>query len=46
MNVTRLLVALGDRSLTYANVVQRALDFLTFGLRPWLVRLETASRRC
>jgi phage portal protein BeeE len=42
MNVTRLLVALGDRSLTYANVEQRALDFLTFGLRPWLVRLETA----
>jgi HK97 family phage portal protein len=29
-------------SLTYANVEQRALDFLTFGLRPWLVRLETA----
>jgi HK97 family phage portal protein len=29
-------------SLTYANVEQRARDFLTFGLRPWLVRLETA----
>jgi HK97 family phage portal protein len=29
-------------SLTYANVEQRALDFLTFGLRPWLVRLEAA----
>jgi HK97 family phage portal protein len=29
-------------SLTYANVEQRALDFLQFGLRPWLVRLETA----
>jgi HK97 family phage portal protein len=29
-------------SLTYANVEQRALDFLTFGLRPWLVRPETA----
>jgi HK97 family phage portal protein len=29
-------------SLTYANVEQRALDFLTFGLRPWLVRLDTA----
>ena len=29
-------------SLTYANVEQRALDFLAFGLRPWLVRLETA----
>jgi HK97 family phage portal protein len=29
-------------SLTYANVEQRALDFLQFGLAPWLVRLETA----
>jgi HK97 family phage portal protein len=29
-------------SLTYANVEQRALDFLTFTLRPWIVRLETA----
>jgi HK97 family phage portal protein len=29
-------------SLTYANVEQRALDFLTFGVRPWLVRLEAA----
>jgi HK97 family phage portal protein len=29
-------------SLTYANVEQRALDFLQFCLRPWLVRVETA----
>jgi HK97 family phage portal protein len=29
-------------SLTYANVEQRALDFLQFGLAPWLVRMETA----
>lgn len=29
-------------SLTYANVEQRALDFLTYSLTPWLVRLETA----
>jgi HK97 family phage portal protein len=29
-------------SLTYANVEQRALDFLQFTLRPWLVRLEVA----
>jgi HK97 family phage portal protein len=29
-------------SLTYANVEMRALDFLTFTLRPWLVRLEVA----
>jgi HK97 family phage portal protein len=29
-------------SLTYANVEQRSIDFLTYGLRPWLHRLETA----
>jgi HK97 family phage portal protein len=29
-------------SLTYANVEQRALDFLQFCLRPWLVRTELA----
>jgi phage portal protein BeeE len=29
-------------SLTYANVEQRALDFLKFSVQPWLVRLETA----
>jgi HK97 family phage portal protein len=29
-------------SVTYANVEQRALDFLAFTLRRWLVRLETA----
>jgi len=32
-------------SLTYANVEQRALDFLQFGLAPWLVRMETAISR-
>jgi HK97 family phage portal protein len=29
-------------SLTYADVEQRATDFLVFCLRPWLIRLETA----
>ena len=29
-------------SLTYANVEQRALDFVRFCLSPWLYRLETA----
>jgi HK97 family phage portal protein len=29
-------------SLTYSNVEQRALDFLQFCLRPWLVRTEVA----
>src|SRR5918993_1599408 len=37
-----LIGADSGNSLTYANVEQRALDFLTFGLRPWLVRLEGA----
>jgi HK97 family phage portal protein len=37
-----LIGAESGGSLTYANVEQRALDFLTFGLRPWLVRLEAA----
>jgi HK97 family phage portal protein len=37
-----MLAAESGNSLTYANVEQRALDFCTFGLRPWLVRLETA----
>jgi HK97 family phage portal protein len=37
-----LIGADSGNSLTYANVEQRALDFLPFGLRPWLVRLETA----
>jgi HK97 family phage portal protein len=37
-----LVGADSGNSLTYANVEQRALDFLTFGLRPWLVRLEVA----
>jgi HK97 family phage portal protein len=29
-------------SLTYANVEQRNLDFLTYGVGPWLTRLERA----
>ena len=29
-------------SLTYSNVEMRALHLLTFTLRPWIVRLETA----
>jgi HK97 family phage portal protein len=37
-----LVGADSGNSLTYANVEQRALDFLQFCLRPWLVRLETA----
>jgi HK97 family phage portal protein len=38
-------VATSGSSVTYANREQRALDFLTFTLRPWLVRLEEALTR-
>jgi HK97 family phage portal protein len=37
-----LIGADSGNSLTYSNVEQRAIDFLQFCLRPWLVRLETA----
>ena len=32
-------------SLTYANVEQRSLDFLTYAINPWLVRLDHALGR-
>lgn len=32
----------GTKSLTYANREQRALDFVTFSVVPWLTRLEDA----
>jgi HK97 family phage portal protein len=37
-----MIAAESGNSLTYANVEQRGLDFLTYAVRPWLVRLETA----
>jgi HK97 family phage portal protein len=37
-----MLAANSGDSLTYANVEQRSIDFLTYGVGPWLVRLETA----
>jgi HK97 family phage portal protein len=37
-----LIASESGGSLTYSNVEQRALDFLQFCLRPWLVRIETA----
>jgi HK97 family phage portal protein len=37
-----MIAAEAGNSLTYTNVEQRSLDFLTYALRPWLVRLETA----
>lgn len=38
-------VATSGSAVTYANREQRAIDFLTFTLRPWLVRLEEALTR-
>jgi HK97 family phage portal protein len=37
-----LMASQAGNSLTYANVEQRALDFLTFCLRRWIVTMETA----
>jgi HK97 family phage portal protein len=34
------------KSLTYSTVEMNTLDYLTFSLRPWLVRLETALTAC
>lgn len=31
-----------SNSMTYANVTQRAMDFLTYSVQPWLTRLEAA----
>ena len=37
-----MIAAEAGNSLTYANVEMRSLDFLTYAINPWLVRLETA----
>jgi HK97 family phage portal protein len=37
-----MIAAEAGNSLTYANVEQRSIDFLTYAVNPWLVRLETA----
>jgi HK97 family phage portal protein len=37
-----MIAAASGDSLTYANVEQRSLDFLTYAIGPWLTRLETA----
>jgi HK97 family phage portal protein len=31
-----------SNSMTYANVTQRAMDFLTYNVQPWLTRIEAA----
>ena len=37
-----MVAAEAGNSMTYANVEQRSLDFLTYSVQPWLTRLETA----
>jgi HK97 family phage portal protein len=37
-----MIAAEAGNSMTYANVEQRGLDFLTYTLQPWLTRLEAA----
>lgn len=37
-----LIGAEGGKGLTYSNVTQRYLDFLTFAVQPWLKRVEDA----
>lgn len=37
-----MIAAEAGNSMTYANVEQRALDFLTYSVQPWLSRLESA----
>ena len=40
-----MIVGEAGNSLTYANVEQRSLDFLTYAINPWLVRLDHALGR-
>jgi HK97 family phage portal protein len=37
-----MIASTSGASMTYANVEQRALDFLTYSVQPWLTRLESA----
>lgn len=37
-----MIAAEAGNALTYANVEQRALDFLTYSVQPWLARIESA----
>jgi HK97 family phage portal protein len=39
-----MIAAEAGNSLTYANVEQRAIDFLTYSVQPWLTRIESAFR--
>jgi HK97 family phage portal protein len=37
-----MIAAEAGNSMTYANVEQRGIDFLTYSVQPWLTRLEAA----
>lgn len=37
-----MIAAEAGNSMTYSNVEQRAIDFLTYSIQPWLTRIETA----
>lgn len=37
-----MVAAEAGNSMTYSNVEQRAIDFLTYSVQPWLSRLEAA----
>jgi HK97 family phage portal protein len=37
-----MIAAEAGNSMTYANVEQRSIDYLTYSVQPWLTRLETA----
>ena len=37
-----MIAAESGNSMTYSNVEQRAIDFLTYSIQPWLTRIESA----
>jgi phage portal protein BeeE len=37
-----MVAAEAGNSMTYSNVEQRAIDFLTYSIQPWLTRIETS----
>lgn len=37
-----MIAAEAGNSMTYSNVEQRAIDFLTYSIQPWLTRIESA----
>lgn len=37
-----MVAAEAGNSMTYSNVEQRAIDFLTYSIQPWLTRIESA----